>query len=105
MPLTRRIARSIVVVLTIASAHGAMAQQWPQFRGARAGVAPDDRRLPDTWSATQNIAWSLDIPGRSWSSPVVWGDRVFVVSAVNTRQPVQTLNPVATYLARSLGGP
>jgi outer membrane protein assembly factor BamB len=81
------------------------AQNWPQFRGARAGVAPDDPKLPDTWGPTENIAWKIDIPGRSWSSPVVWGDHVFVVSAVNTRQPSQPLNAVATYLARSLGGP
>jgi outer membrane protein assembly factor BamB len=83
----------------------AQAQNWPQFRGTGAGVAPDDPRLPETWSATQNVAWKIDIPGRSWSSPVVWGDHVFVVSAIDTRQPNQPLKPVSTYLARSLGGP
>jgi outer membrane protein assembly factor BamB len=87
------------------SAPPVQAKQWPQFRGLQGGVAPDDPRLPEAWSTTENVAWSLDIPGRSWSSPIVWGDHVFVVSAVNTRQPVQKLNPVETYLARSLGGP
>src|SRR5687767_4222357 len=81
------------------------AENWPQFRGARAGLAPDDPRLPETWSATENVAWKIDVPGRSWSSPVVWGDHVFLVSAINVRQPSQALNPVGTYLARSLGGP
>jgi outer membrane protein assembly factor BamB len=88
-----------------ASALSAAAQNWPQFRGSNGGVAADDARLPETWSATENVAWSVDIPGRSWSSPVVWGDQVFVVSAVNVKQPVETPNAVATYLARSLGGP
>ena len=83
----------------------AQAQNWPQFRGTQAGVAPDDPRLPDTWSATEHIAWTIDIPGRSWSSPVVWGDHVFVVTSINTKQPNQPLNAVGTYLARSLGGP
>jgi outer membrane protein assembly factor BamB len=68
-------------------------------------VAADDPRLPDTWSTTENIAWSLNVPGRSWSSPVVWGDHVFVLTAINVKEPVQPLNPVSTYLARSLGGP
>ena len=81
------------------------AQNWPQFRGTQAGVAADDPRLPDTWSATENVAWTIDIPGRSWSSPVVWGDHVFVLTAINAKQPNPTLNAVGTYLARSLGGP
>ena len=80
-------------------------KNWPQFRGRHAGVAADDARLPDTWSTTDNVAWKIDMPGRSWSSPVVWGNHVFVVTAVNVKQPVQPLNAVSTYLARSLGGP
>jgi outer membrane protein assembly factor BamB len=80
-------------------------ENWPQFRGSRAGVAADDPRLPDIWSSTENVAWKLDVPGRSWSSPVVWGNHVFVLTAINSEHPNPTLNPVGTYLARSLGGP
>ena len=54
---------------------------WPQFRGASAGVV-EDGILPTTWSTTENVDWTLDIPGRAWSSPIVWGNRVFVTSAV-----------------------
>jgi outer membrane protein assembly factor BamB len=54
---------------------------WPQFRGPRAGVA-EDQVLPDTWSTSEHIAWTVEIPGRGWSSPIVWGDRVFVSTAV-----------------------
>src|SRR5262245_1892075 len=93
------------LLAVVIAATPSSAQNWPQFRGARAGVAADDPRLPDKWSATENIAWKIDVPGRSWSSPVVWGDHVFVLTAVNVKQPVQPLNPVGTYLARSLGGP
>jgi outer membrane protein assembly factor BamB len=96
---------STVLLLMGVSIPPLQAQNWPQFRGARSGVAADDPRLPDTWSATENVAWKIDIPGRSWSSPVVWGDHAFVVTAVNSRQPDQPLNAVSTYLARSLGGP
>jgi len=103
--MTRTVARCTAAVLVLlAVSPAARAQNWPQFRGSNAGVAPDDPRLPDRWSTTENVVWRIDIPGRGWSSPVVWGDHVFVVSAVNTTTPDRPLNPVITYLARSLGG-
>ena len=58
-----------------------LSNRWPQFRGPRAGVV-EDKVLPDTWSTTEHIAWTVEIPGRGWSSPIVWGDRVFVTTAV-----------------------
>jgi len=56
---------------------------WPQFRGARGAGIADESNLPVQWSATENVAWSVEIPGRGWSSPVVWGKRVFVTSAIS----------------------
>ena len=56
---------------------------WTQFRGAAAGVA-EDKNLPDTWSATENVVWKVDIPGRGWSSPVVAGDRIYLTSVIAT---------------------
>ena len=58
--------------------------EWPQFRGPAAGVVADDPRLPDTWSETENVLWKIDLPGLSWSSPVVSGDLIFVTSAIST---------------------
>ncbi|MBW7992357.1 MAG: PQQ-like beta-propeller repeat protein [Planctomycetes bacterium] len=54
---------------------------WPKFRGNSAGVV-EDGILPDTWSTNENVAWTIDIPGRAWSSPIVWGDRIFITSAI-----------------------
>ena len=76
---------------------------WPRFRGADGGVAADHPSLPDAWGPTQNIVWKIDVPGRSWSSPVVWGDHVFVTTAINTVEN-ETLLPVASYISRSNGG-
>src|SRR5215213_8756184 len=59
---------------------------WPQFRGPAAGVAENDPALPERWSTTENIAWKTDVPGVGWSSPVVWGNHVFVTSVINTGQ-------------------
>ena len=58
------------------------ADQWPQFRGRAAGVAPDHPKLPETWSATDNIVWSVEVPGMGWSSPIVWNDVIFVTSVL-----------------------
>ena len=40
--------------------------------------------LPNQWSSTENIAWKTPMPGRSWSSPIVWGGKLFVTAVVNT---------------------
>src|SRR3954470_22626823 len=53
---------------------------WPQWRGPHASGVGDDRALPTRWSQTDNIAWSATLPGWGTSSPVVYGDRVFVTS-------------------------
>ena len=63
--------------------------EWPQFRGLAAGTAADDSALPDTWSTTENVAWSVDIPGLGWSSPVVAGDHVFVTAAISAGEELQ----------------
>jgi outer membrane protein assembly factor BamB len=60
---------------------GLAADNWPQFRGPAAGVS-DGKDLPDTWGPAKNVAWKIDVPGRGWSSPVVWGDKVFLTSVV-----------------------
>lgn len=57
---------------------------WPQFRGADARGIASGTNLPDRWTETENVAWKRDIPGRGWSSPVVWGNRVFLTTVVNT---------------------
>ena len=77
---------------------------WPQFRGNSGGVAPDDRDLPERWGLDYNIAWVLDLPGRSWSSPIIWEDHVFVLAVTNVDGLDEGVKPVENYRARSLGG-
>lgn len=57
---------------------------WPQFRGPHAAGVSANADLPDRWSAADNVAWKTDLPGRSWSSPIVWGHRVFLTAVVNS---------------------
>ena len=62
-------------------------ENWSRFRGPGAdGVANDDVRLPDTWSSTENIKWVADVPGWGWSSPIAWGDRVFLTTVVGDNE-------------------
>jgi len=59
---------------------------WTQFRGPNAAGVSANANLPDKWSATENVAWKTDLLGRSWSSPIVWGNRVFLTAVVNLGQ-------------------
>jgi outer membrane protein assembly factor BamB len=55
---------------------------WPQWRGPDATGVSKHANPPIEWSETKNIRWKVEIPGRGFASPVVWGDRIFVLSAV-----------------------
>ena len=59
-------------------------QNWPQFRGADATGVSRNIGLPDRWSATENVEWKTEIPGRGWGSPVVWGDNIFLSTVINS---------------------
>lgn len=67
--------------LLLAAASTALAQ-WPQFRGPTGDGHSTARRVPTRWSATDNVAWKVAVPGRGWSSPVLAGGKVFLTSAV-----------------------
>ncbi len=71
-----------LVVFSLSALSGA--QDWPQFRGRHARGVADGQGLPERWSATENVAWKTDVPGRGWSSPIVTGGRVFLTTVVNT---------------------
>lgn len=59
---------------------------WPSFRGPQASGIAEGQNLPDRWNGKtgENILWRTPIPGLAHSSPVVWGKRIFVTSAVST---------------------
>ena len=60
---------------------------WPQFRGPESRGVVAGGNHPDHWSDTVNVAWKTDIPGRGWSSPIIWGDRVFLTTVVSSEKP------------------
>jgi outer membrane protein assembly factor BamB len=83
----RRARRPLLFAAALLITLGVFAREtdnWPSFRGPSAlAVADDDARLPVTWSTTENVAWKTPIEGLGWSSPVVWGNRVFLTTVVS----------------------
>lgn len=74
-------------------------QNWHQFRGPLAtGVAPQGKP-PLEWSETKNIKWKVEIPGRGSASPIVWGDRIYILTAVKTDRTSENTPSAAAPLA------
>jgi outer membrane protein assembly factor BamB len=74
-------------VVARAASPGSNEGAWPQFRGAHASGVADGAKLPDAWDASSGagILWKTRIPGLAHSSPVVWGNQVFVTTAISSR--------------------
>ena len=68
------------------------AGNWPQFRGPTAQGVSTEENPPLTWSATENVAWKAELPGESWSSPVIWLDRVFITTATDSGESCHVLS-------------
>jgi outer membrane protein assembly factor BamB len=84
----------LAVVACVAAAPPAAAQNWPSFRGPGAGgVAPVSAKPPSTWDvgSSRNVAWKVTLPGLAHSSPIVWGDRIYVTTAVPSQPGTPTV--------------
>lgn len=82
----------------LSSSHDlAPGDHWPHWRGPDGtGVARGE--APTSWGAEENIAWTFEDPGRGFSTPVVWGDRLFLTTAVSTgKEPERTGNKSAEF--------
>lgn len=58
------------------------AANWPMWRGANGDGTSEESGLPEKWSATENVVWKVKLPERGNSTPVIWGDKVFVTQAI-----------------------
>lgn len=83
MRTVRDVPTVVILAVVVTIAQGALlANQWPQFRGPGSTGVGEGANLPDTWSTTQNVKWKTTIPGHGWSSPIAWGDRIFLTSVI-----------------------
>ncbi|MDP6794147.1 MAG: PQQ-binding-like beta-propeller repeat protein [Verrucomicrobiota bacterium] len=79
--------KKLLLTLTFAAlANGAVAGDWPGFRGPMGNGISDEVGLPVALDAKKHIAWRVDLPGRGLSSPLVVGDCVFVTASGGARQ-------------------
>jgi outer membrane protein assembly factor BamB len=62
---------------------------WPMWRGLKGDGTTAETGFPTHWTATENVRWKTPIPGKGHSSPIVWGDRVFVTSAIEQGDPAE----------------
>jgi outer membrane protein assembly factor BamB len=62
---------------------------WPQWRGPLATGGSKHADPPVEWSETKNVQWKIEIPGRGMASPVIWGDRIYLPTAVPVGVPLE----------------
>ena len=75
---------SLCLALVLASIVPLSAENWPNWRGPASTGVSSEASLPARWSDTENIAWKATLRGLGISSPIVWGDRVFVTSQIGS---------------------
>ena len=90
------LASAVLVAPAQKPPEGAADRFWPQWRGPHATGVSTHATPPLEWSETKNVRWKIEIPGRGSASPVVWGDRLFVLTAI----PVGASRSSASHAAR-----
>lgn len=75
-----RLCLAIVFIVTVSGR--TFAENWPAWRGPRGDGTSLEKDVPVNWSATESIVWKVPIPGKGHASPIVWGNRIFVVTAL-----------------------
>jgi len=70
----------LCIFFALVTASAQVQDNWAQFRGPNGQGVSVATGLPVQWSAEENVAWKTDIPGEGWSSPIAWGDRIFLTT-------------------------
>jgi len=68
----------LLIAIALGSVQSPRAENWPQWRGPSRNGLSSEKDLPVKWSAAQNITWKLPMPAWSGSTPIVWGNRIFL---------------------------
>jgi len=81
-----RVCLCLGIILIAALGQAAFGENWPAWRGPRGDGTSLEKDVPVRWSETENVVWKAAIPGKGHASPIVWGDRIFVVTALQEQQ-------------------
>ncbi len=98
LPMKRSLALYVVAAASLASpglSHAA--ENWPQWRGpSDMGVSPTGKPVTE-WSEEKNVKWKIEVPGSGTGTPIVWNDRIYLVTAIDTGKPPEGADaPAAT---------
>ena len=94
IPFMKQLAGSLVCSVFITSlcfaAEEGAEKYWPQWRGPNANGVATHGSPPVSWSETENVRWKVEIPGRGSSTPIIWGDRLYLTTAVPGEKSVSS---------------
>ncbi len=71
-----------VLFFTFATVSHLMAGNWTSWRGPNGNGVAEGSGYPTEWSDTKNVAWKIELPGRGASTPIVWGDQIFLTCGI-----------------------
>ncbi|HJS75226.1 MAG TPA: PQQ-binding-like beta-propeller repeat protein [Vicinamibacteria bacterium] len=83
------------VAVSFLAASASSDPNWPRWRGARMNGVASDANPPVEWSETKNVSWKVRLPGHGSSTPILWGDRLYVLTAVRADGVEPSLPPHA----------
>ena len=84
--ISSRLKTGVSIILVAGSVNFVAAENWPGWRGPRGDGTSFEKNVPVHWHASSNIVWKTEVPGAGHASPIVWGDKVFTVSALADQQ-------------------
>ncbi|MEI6535670.1 MAG: hypothetical protein WCN98_10050, partial [Verrucomicrobiaceae bacterium] len=70
------------LLLLVCLATPVRSANWPEWRGSDGQGHAEGSGYPQTWSESLNVTWRTDISGRGWSSPVIWGNQIWLTTAI-----------------------
>lgn len=82
MSVVRATTGLLITISVLGSATLARGDNWPQWRGPGGQGVSNETALPAEWSPDKNILWKAELPGTGMSSPIVWGDRIYLTSVI-----------------------
>ena len=83
----------VAVCCSCAKAEDPQTGNWPQWRGPLGSGVAIDADPPTEWSETKNVQWKVPVPGLGHSTPIIWGDRIYLTTAVPFGTPLPTPQP------------
>ena len=84
--------KRLLLLASVLLASTAFAANWPAWRGPLGTGVTEETELPVKWSRTENVKWQVPLPEAGNSTPVVWGDRIFLTQPVKERRTLMCFN-------------